>query len=338
MTNRPAPTEFEIIARYFAPLAAAEPGAGDLLDDAAVLQVQAGKDLVVSTDTIVEGTHFLPDEDGATLALRLLAVGFSDIAAMGAQATGYTVSLTLPRDLRGGALESWLAGFSTGLQEGQTRLGAVLIGGDTVVAPTPLSLTLTAFGEATPGRALRRAGAVAGDVVWVSGTIGDAALGLRVLRGELAVDDAETRSALIGRYRRPTARLALGGALVGLAHAAADVSDGLVADLGHICKASRVAAVVEAPDVPLSPAARAVLAGEPSLLPIMLAGGDDYELVFTAPPSASTALHGLAARLGLPLTRIGRIVPADEAAAPPVRVIDASGRFMHLAQAGYAHL
>jgi thiamine-monophosphate kinase len=332
-------TEFAIIARHFAPLAAAAPGAGGLLDDAAVLTPRAGRDLVVTTDSIVEGVHFLSGEDGATVARRLLAVGFSDIAAMGAAPTAYTVALTLPNTLRGAALETWLASFAAGMRAGQEELGASLVGGDTVVAPAPLTLTLTAFGDVPSGKALRRAAAVPGDRVWVSGTIGDAALGLKVLRGDLAVDAPAHRAELVQRFRRPTARVAVGRAIAGLAHAAADVSDGLLADLGHICTASGVDADLAAASVPLSAAARFVLDTDPGLFPTILSGGDDYELVFTAPVAASAAIAAAAARLRLPLTEIGRITARTTSEGPPqVRVIDANGARLRLDRTGFTHL
>ncbi len=331
-------TEFEIIARYFAPLAAATPEACGLLDDAAVLAPRAGRDLVVSTDSIVEGVHFLAGEDGATVALRLLAVGFSDIAAMGAVATAYTVAMTLPKALRGEALTTWLASFAAGLQAGQEELGARLIGGDTVVAPAPLTLTLTAFGEVPSGGALRRAAAVPGDRIWVSGTIGDAALGLMVLRGDLTIDAPPHREHLVGRYRRPSARIAVGRAIAGLAHGAADVSDGLLADLGHICTASGVDAELTADAVPLSAAARTAMLTTPNLLPTILSGGDDYELVFTAPAAATGAIRAAAADVGVALSDIGRITARAGGAAAHVRVIDANGARLRLDRTGFTHL
>jgi thiamine-monophosphate kinase len=339
MTTPPRSTEFELIARHFAPLASSAPEAGNLLDDAALLRVAAGQDCVVSTDTIVEGVHFLAGEDPEVIAARLLAVGFSDIAAMGAAPTVYTVSLALSQALQGDALEAWLSRFAAGLREAQEALGAVLIGGDTVVAPGPVVLTLTAFGSVDAGMALRRSGARPGDDIWVSGTIGDAALGLAVMLRMLSVEEPEARALLTERYRRPTARIALGRAIAGLAHAAADVSDGLIADLGHICTASSVDAVVHAPAVPLSAPAAAIVAADSARLRDVLSGGDDYELVFTAPAAAAADIRDRAARLRVPVTIVGRIENGEQDAnAHDVRVLDSQGKRMRLIRTGYRHV
>lgn len=339
MSQAPDLSEFSIISRYFAPLAATCVPAFGLTDDAAVLAPQAGWDLVVSTDTIVEGVHFLAGEDAEVIAERLLAVGFSDVAAMGAVATVYTLSIALPRGLTGDALAAWLARFSRGLAAGQARLQATLAGGDTVVTPGPLTLTLTAFGEVERGGALRRSGARPGDRVYVSGTIGDAAFGLAVARGGLDWVAGTHCRHLMDRYRRPTPRMDLGRQLAGVAHAAADVSDGLIADLEHICHASGVGACVHAARVPLSPAAAAVVAADPNGLATALTGGDDYELVFTVPPEAASTVAAAARRLSLPLTEIGEIVdPPAAPSARPVQVVGRDGASLTLPSAGYEHL
>ncbi len=338
MTDVRTPNEFEIIARYFAPLAAAAPGAKGLLDDAALITARPDHDLVVSTDTMVESVHFPVGETPSVVAARLLAVGFSDIAAMGAGPLAYAVSLTIPRAWSGADMTAWLDGFTEGLAAAQEELGVVLIGGDTVSAQAPLSLTLTAFGEAERGRALHRSGAAVGDGIYVSGTIGDGALGLLVLTGEISLP-AVDGDALVARYCRPTARLRLGRSLVGLASAAADVSDGLVADLGHICRASGVTASIEADRVPLSKAARSAIATDPSRWPTVLTGGDDYELVFTAPPGAAGAIAAVAKETGETLAEIGCIeagVATDENAR--VRVTGPDGRLMAFHRSGFSHL
>jgi thiamine-monophosphate kinase len=322
--------EFELIAHYFAPLAEAAPGAQGLLNDAAVFDLAGAASLVLTLDTMVEGVHFLSEDPPGLIGRKLLRVNLSDLAAMGARARGYLLATAFPKDLD----EAWVAAFAAGLAEDQAAFGVALYGGDTVSTPGPLTLSLTAFGEVPRGRALTRAGARAGDLVYVSGTIGDGALGLRVLRGEWPALSAEERSALAARYQLPEPRLALGEALAakGLASAALDVSDGLVADLGHIAAASGVAAEIEAGSVPLSPAARALLSSDPALLPGLLSGGDDYELLFSAAPERAGELADLARALDLPLAPIGRLM-----AGSGVRVRDQGGREMRLSEAGWRH-
>ncbi|MCH8213016.1 MAG: thiamine-phosphate kinase [Proteobacteria bacterium] len=322
--------EFELIARHFAPLSAAEPGAFALTDDAAVLEIEPGRRLVVTTDTMVAGVHFLPENPAGTVAAKLLRVNLSDLAAMGAKPLAYTLSAALPETMEDG----WLERFAQALAADQASFQVTLIGGDTVATPGPLTLTLCALGTVAEGRELRRSGARPGDTVYVSGTIGDAALGLAALRGELPGLAPELREALGERYLRPQPRIALGQRLSGLAHAAADISDGLVADLGHICAASGTGATVEAARIPLSPAGRAVLEADAERMTTVLAGGDDYELLFTAPPESADTLAGLSRELDLPLTAIGRI---DETKGDGVRVIDENGRRIELVENGYRH-
>lgn len=339
MTDDHEPGEFEIIGRFFAPLSAEEPGAAGLLDDAALLTAGPGRDLAVSTDTVVEAVHFLSGEEPERVAARLLAVGFSDIAATGAEATAYTLSLSIPRAWPGNEVAAWIGRFAAGLEATQDRFGVALVGGDTVVAPGPLSLTITAFGEIECGRALRRSGAKAGDTVWVSGTIGDGALGLLALRGGVPGLSAGEAESLVDRFRQPTARLALGSALVGIASAAADVSDGLVADLGHICAASGVVATIEAERIPLSPAARAATESDPALWQSILTGGDDYELVFTAPNGAAQSIGRAAAGAGIGVTAIGRVETRDRCAGDgPVRVLGPNGHVLELKRGGFTHI
>lgn len=296
--------EFEAIARFFRPLATA-PGALGLADDAGLITPPAGADLVVTTDTLVAGVHFRADDPADAIGHKLLAVNLSDLAAMGATPIAYQLAVALPAAWSPAMVPVWLAGFTHGLQAMQTAEGIGLLGGDTVVSPGPLVLTLTAIGQVAFGRALTRAGARQGDLVCVSGTIGDGHLGLVALDGRLPDLDAALARALIDRYRRPTPRLALGRRLLGVATAAADVSDGLIADLGNICRASAVTATIAAERVPLSPAARAVLAtvggesaggggGARPTLASLLGGGDDYELVFTIAAGERAALAGLA--------------------------------------------
>jgi thiamine-monophosphate kinase len=321
--------EFELIARYLAPLARGAEGALGLTDDAALLAPPQAETLVLTVDTLVEGVHYLPQDPADQVARKLLRVNLSDLAAMGARPLAYLLSLALPR----GCEEAWLAGFTAGLAEDQAAYGLDLIGGDTVGTDGPATLTLTAVGAVAPDRVLRRATAAAGDGVYVSGSLGDAALGLKVLRGELKVSQAAAE-ALAARYRLPRPRVDLGRALAaaGLASAAIDVSDGLVADLGHLCEASHLGAEVEADAVPLSEAAAAALQHAPELRAAVLTGGDDYELLFTVPPQRAREVGELAERLDLPLTRIGRMT--EDAG---VRVLDAAGRPMALNTAGWTH-
>jgi len=320
------PAEVALIARHFRPLAG--PGALGLTDDAALLDPPPGRTLVLAADAMVAGVHFLPDDPPETIGRKLLRVNLSDLAAMGAAPLGYLMTTAFPP----GTSESWLAGFVAGLAADQAAFGLAVLGGDTVSTPGPMALSLTILGHVAPGRALRRAGARAGDEVWVSGSIGDGALGLRVLQGRLEADAA---GHLVERYRLPRPRLALGAALAGLARAALDVSDGLVQDLGHLCRAGAppCGAEIAAADLPLSDAARAALAAEPGLLPLLLSGGDDYELLFAVPPEAAGAVRAAAAAAGVPVARIGRFLPGP----PEVRVLGADGRPLALPQAGWSH-
>ena len=287
--------EFELIARYFAPLARGFKGAGALQSDNAFLPADPARDLVVKTDTVVSGVHFLADEKPEFVAAKALRVCLSDLAAGGATPFTYQLSLSLSK----GWKEDWIAGFARGLAADQRRYGILLCGGDTVVSPGPLTVTITAFGRVPRGRGLTRAGARAGDELWVSGTIGDGALGLLAARGRL--DSAMLEK----RYRRPEPRTTLGSRLIGIASAAADVSDGLLADAGHIGEASRLAVQVEREQVPLSTAARSALAAAPSLWASVLGGGDDYELVIAVPPRKRSALLAAARTAGVQVSRIG---------------------------------
>ena len=325
------PGEFELIARYFAPLAAAAPGAFGLGNDAATLDPETGHSVVVTTDAMVEGVHFLADDPADLVARKLLRVNLSDLAAMGARPAGYVLTLALPPRVD----EPWIAAFAEGLRSDQDAFGIVLLGGDTVRTPGALTMTLTALGQMPMGTALTRSGAQAGDLVYVSGTIGDGALGLKALRGELSGIGEADRVALVDRYHLPRPRLALGRALADqkLATAALDVSDGLVADLGHIATGSGLAARIEAVAVPLSAAARTALDRDHSLREAILTGGDDYELLFTATPAQAPAIAALAATLDLPLTRIGAM-----AAGSGIRVVDETGAAIPLAKAGWTHL
>jgi thiamine-monophosphate kinase len=316
--------EFEFIARRLRPLAAVTPGALGLIDDAALLDPPEGAQLVLTKDAMVAGVHFLADDPAAQIGQKLLRVNLSDLAAMGADPIGYLLSIARRRETS----DEWLESFCQGLAEDQAEFGIGLLGGDTVSTPGPMTLSLTAIGQVPRGRALLRSTAEEGDDLYVSGTLGDGALGLEVLLGELSANAAATVF-LADRYRRPQPRLALGRALRGVAHAAIDISDGLLADLGHILEASDLGAEVRADRLPLSPAA-----GEfpDAALDATLAGGDDYELLFTASPDKHEQIEQISRELELPLTRIGRFDVL-----PGLRVLDAHGQPIHPERTGWTH-
>ena len=318
--------EFERIARFFAPLAA--PEGLKLLDDVAIIPGPPGEQYVLTTDAIVEGVHFLADDPADQVAQKLLRANLSDLAAKGALPVGYLLTTALPRERD----EAWIERFAAGLARDQKEFGIGLLGGDSVATTGPVTLSITAVGRVRAGEAVLRRGAKPGDRVFVSGTLGDGALGLKALRGELSRLGAADRDFLADRYRLPRPRLDLGLRLVGIAHAMMDISDGLVADLGHICETSGVGAVVEEPRLPLSPAARAAIAADASLLVAPLAGGDDYELLFTTSPDASDRIAAIARETNLPVTAIGRIEPGSG-----VRVIDEKGARIAIADRGYRH-
>jgi thiamine-monophosphate kinase len=322
-----APGEFERIRRYFTPLAG--PGGLGLLDDAALVECRAGHRLVMTADAIVAGVHFLRDDPPDLVAKKLLRVNLSDLAAMGARPLYYLLTTTLPASL--GA--EWVEAFARGLGEDQQLYGVSLLGGDSVSTPGPAALSLTAIGEVAAGAEIRRNAARAGDEVWVSGTIGDAYLGLKILRdGDFVGLGPSFAEALAARYRLPEPRTGLGPRLAGLAHAMIDVSDGLLADLGHICDASGCAATIALAGLPFSPAAHTILAEGREQPVSLVTGGDDYELLFTAPVTARRAITEVAASLALRITRIGRIE-----AGGGVRLVDSAGRDIAVETAGYRH-
>lgn len=328
MTGRRGHGEFDLIARFFKPLSRAGPGAFALGNDGALLTPPAGSGLVVTKDLMVAGVHYPEGEEPAVLARRLLRVNLSDLAAMGATATAYALGLALPADID----DAWVEAFAAGLARDQDEFGVALIGGDTVVTQGPAVLSLTAFGTVEGEACVTRSGAGVGDDIYVSGTAGDATLGLRAVQGVLAALSPDDRAALTARFRLPEPRLALGAALVGLATCAIDVSDGLVADLGHLCAESGVAARVRADAVPLSGPARRALNADEAAIADLLTGGDDYELLFCAPPSARGDINALGRRLGLALSRIGAIEPGQG-----VTVLGADGQPLALGRTGYTH-
>jgi len=324
------PREFALIARYFRPLA--HEAALGLTDDAAILSPPPGRELVLTVDAMLGGVHFLPDDLPDLVARKLLRVNLSDLAAKGATPLGYLLTIAAPRDTK----DDWFAAFAAGLAEDQREFAIALLGGDTTATPNAtsdlLALSLTAIGTVEAGRAVLRRGAAAGHGIWVTGTIGDAALGLAVLQGKLADPVSDPTGYLARRYHLPTPRLGL--RLADFAAAAMDISDGLVQDLGHLCRAGSVAAEIEAARVPLSAPARAAgPAWGPDWLERCLTGGDDYELLLAVPPAAETALQAEAARTALPVTKIGRFIQG----APAVTVRGPGGTPMTFSRPGWSH-
>ncbi|GEP10245.1 thiamine-phosphate kinase [Methylobacterium gnaphalii] len=320
------PGEEALIARYFAPLAG--PGAEGLRDDAASLTPSPGHDLVVTVDAVVAGIHYFPGDPPASIARKVLGVNLSDLAAKGANPRGFLLTLALPGDWT----EDWLANFVEGLREASAAFGCPLLGGDTVRSGGPMLLSVTAFGEVPMGAMVRRQGAQPGDRLYVTGTIGDAALGL-VLQGAGAPSlDPESRAVLIDRYRHPQPRLALAPALRRHARAAMDVSDGLAGDLAKML-GGRITARVRIADVPLSAAARQALRIDPSLLATALTGGDDYEVLCAVPPEGSDAFLAEAREAGVAIAEIGTV----EAGEGPALFLRQDGNVQPFERASFSH-
>jgi thiamine-monophosphate kinase len=304
--TRRAAGEEALIQTYFAPLAAGLPGAHGLIDDCASLPSRPGEDLIVTTDAIAAGVHFFPDDAPGDIAWKALAVNVSDLVAKGAKPAAYVMALAFPEL----PAPAWLKAFSDGLARAQQAFGLMLAGGDTDKRPGPLAINITAFGYVPTGRMVPRATAKAGDAIFVSGTLGDSTLGLRLRRdGGLANAwglDEPAAQTLIARYLRPEPRIALTPALLEHASAAMDISDGLAKDLDRMARASGLAALVVSADVPLSAAARAALAAAPDLLPALVTGGDDYEVLAAVPKDRRAAFERAARVAGVPVAEIGR--------------------------------
>ncbi len=314
-------SEFDLIKRYFTqPSPTAELGVGD---DAALVRVSPGMELAVSVDMLVSGTHFFADADPYFLGRKALAVNLSDLAAMGAQPRWALLAVALPQ-----ADEAWLRRFSEGFFGLARQHDVELIGGDTTRGP--LNISVTIMGEAPQGTALRRSGARIGDDVWVSGRLGDAALALAHLQGSIRLPDASF-AACAGALHDPQPRVPLGLALRGVARGAIDISDGLLADLGHILECSNVGADIRFDAVPVSDALRPYLS-EAMGQHCVLAGGDDYELCFTAPAAERDTVAAIGRRLGLPLTRIGVIVAGNACT-----VRDKNGSIIKMGESGFDH-
>lgn len=309
--------EFDLIARIRARVATRADVVLGIGDDAALLAPPPGRQLVVTADTLNDGVHFPPGTSPTDVGWKALAVNLSDLASMGAEPAWCTLSLSLPQ-----SDPAWIEGFLDGFLDLAGQHGIALVGGDTTRGP--LSIAVTAMGLVEPGRALRRDGARVGDEVWVTGTLGDAAGGLALL-------DREPVPALRARLDRPTPRVAAGRALAGIATACVDVSDGLLADLGHVCARSHVAAHLDVDALPASAALREAF-GEADRIALQASGGDDYELCFTAPADAGADIDAVSAQLGLRFTRIGRIVAGEG-----VHPVDAKSQPWSSPRRGYDH-
>lgn len=325
-----ATAEDSLIAKYFAPLATSA-GAFGLTDDAAVFRADSG-DFVVTADAIVEGVHFLPDDPPDTIARKALRVNLSDLAAKGAEPTGFVVTLAL-REVR----DTWLAPFARALGEDAAHFKCPLLGGDTVATPGPISISITAFGRVPEGKMIRRAGAKPGDAVIVTGTIGDAVLGLDILKGgEIAsamANDASGMAALIDRYRVPQPRTAIAALVRAYATAAMDVSDGLVGDLAKLCAVSNVSGDIRLADVPLSVPARHLIEAKTVSIERLISGGDDYEVLCTVSQASARAFMAGAQAAGIAATIIGEVT----AGAEPPRFLGTDGRPIALSRSAYSH-
>ncbi len=322
--------EDALIARYFKPLAT-DPGAFALVDDAAILKA-TGEDLVVKTDAIVEGVHFLPDDPPDTVARKALRVNLSDLASKGAMPCGFLLTLALRK-----ADDAWLAPFARGLGEDAAHYGCPLLGGDTVSTPGPLMISIAAFGRVPSGKMVHRFGAQPGDRVVVTGTIGDASLGLDILKGGTTAvalaDDPAAKDLLVGRYRVPQPRNALAQVIRDYASASMDVSDGLAGDLAKLCAASGVSAAIDAPSIPLSAPAAALVARGTVGIGTLVSAGDDYEILCTVSENRFEAFARASGLAGVAITPIGTVIAGKGAPS----FLDAQGRELALSRPSYSH-
>lgn len=323
-------SEAELIATYLAPLAADNPGALGLADDCATLAPPPGSELVLTTDSLIEGVHFLP---GDIPAFKALAVNVSDLAAKGADPLAYLLTLALPEP----PTHAWMRAFADGLGRAQQAFGCLLAGGDTDRTPGRLTITIAAIGSVPTGCLVPRTGAQAGDRLYVSGTIGDAWLGLQLrsdegLAGRWGLGDADARR-LVRRFEEPSPRLALRDALRAHARAALDVSDGLAKDLGHLCRASRVGARCELARVPLGAPAQRLVGLRAVAIEQLVSGGEDYEVLAAVPAEHCAPFEHRAAAAGVALTDIGALVSADEG----IGFLDSAGRVVDLGRGGWEH-
>jgi thiamine-monophosphate kinase len=319
--------EDRLIARFFKPLAT-HPAALGLSDDTAVLKPPPGCDLVLTTDAIMAGVHFFPGDPPGQLARKALRVNLSDLAAKGAKPLGFLLSLALPIDVS----DSWLSSFATGLKADADSYGCSLLGGDTDRTPGPLTISIAMFGMVPEDTMVRRAGARPGDRLMVTGTIGDAALGVKLRRGAAWKLPLQAREYLLARYLLPQPRTVLADALRAHASAAMDISDGLAGDLAKLCRVSGVAAQVDVEKIPLSDAAKIAIESEPSLLETGLTGGDDYEILCTVPHDRAARFAAAAASADVPVTEIGVISDGED-----VQFLNRDGKPMQFSHPAYSH-
>jgi thiamine-monophosphate kinase len=328
MADDKSSAEDRLIARHFAPLAT-HPGALGLSDDAAFIKPPPGCDLVLQADALVGGVHFFPDDAAHMIASKALRMNLSDLAAKGAKPLGFLLSLALPKELG----DDWLSDFANGLRGDAVLFGCPLFGGDTTRTPGPAMISIAMFGSVPEGTMVRRAGAKPGDLVFVSGTIGDAALGLYLRRGDTTWKlDAAQRQHLVSRYLLPQPRNALAEAVRTHASAAMDVSDGLAGDLAKLCRVSEVAADIDAARVPHSDAAEAAMAADPAARETALTGGDDYEILCTVPPAKVESFRAAAQVAQVPVSEIGVV-----AAGKGVRFLDAQGKPLNFKRTSFSH-
>lgn len=319
--------EDRLIARFFEPIAR-HPGALGLSDDAAFVKPPPGCDLVLKTDAIVGGVHFFSEDAARSVAGKALRVNLSDLAAKGARPLGFLLTLALPKDIG----DDWLEDFAQGLRGDSVLFACPLFGGDTDQTPGPITISIAMFGSVPEGTMVRRAGADVGDRVFVSGTIGDAALGLMLRKGKDWKLTEPQRQHLASRYLLPQPRNALAEAVRTHASAAMDISDGLVGDFAKLCRASAVAADIQVPRIPLSDAAKAVVAADPAAIESVLTGGDDYEIVCTVPQAKADAFRAAAMAANVPVTEIGEIKPGECA-----RFLTGDGRALAFKRTSFSH-
>jgi thiamine-monophosphate kinase len=319
--------EDRLIARFFKPLAS-HPGALGLSDDAAFLTPPPGCDLVLKTDAIVGGVHFFSDDAAHTVASKALRVNLSDLAAKGARPLGFLLSLAIPKDVG----EDWLAGFAEGLRGDAVLFGCPLFGGDTDRTPGPITVSIAMFGSVPEGTMVRRAGASPGDRVFVSGTIGDAALGVMVRGGKIEKLSEPHRKHLLSRYLLPQPRNALAEAVRTHATAAMDVSDGFAGDFTKLCRVSEVSADIEVSRIPVSDAAKTVIASDSGMLETAITGGDDYEIVCTVPAAKADSFRAAAKAAQVAVTEVGEIKAGKGA-----RFIGADGRALNFKRMSFSH-
>ena len=329
MARQPSRTgEFDTIDKFFAPLCEGFPGARGLTDDTASLVISDDHEAVITMDTMVSGVHFLATDPPDLIARKLMRVNLSDLASAGATPRTYFLSLSLPPSID----DNWVRSFAEGLSVDQNSYNVVLGGGDTTSTPGPLTLTLTAIGEVPKGQVITRKGAQAGQDIYVSGTIGDAALALALIQTTGVEQVQAGAPSLMARYQLPEPRVSLGVLLLGVATSAADISDGLMADLGHICRTSGVGAEIRSSSVPLSDEARKLLAEQSELSNCVYSGGDDYELLFTARSEDAERITAISETLNMPITRIGCAIKGES----PVLLSD-SGEIIELSSSGWRH-